>query len=224
MQSYITSTRAMTKTRVESINVSGPIKEVLFAGQIVATGFFKSAMEGAVFAHRLGLEGDAQADLSVHGGVDKAVYFYPREHYQAWENLLGSGPLAPGSFGENVTAEGWLETDLNIGDVFRIGTAILQVVQPRSPCYKLQIRFQRPDMTALFFRQGKPGWYAAVLEEGSFSAGDEMVMTERAPNSVSIADVWNFSFRTGVSRETVVRVMNLEVLPDFWKERIAGRE
>jgi MOSC domain-containing protein YiiM len=173
MQSHTPLNPATIKTKVESINLSGAIKEVLFAGQLVTTGFFKSAVEGAVFAHRLGLEGDAQADLSVHGDVGKAVYFYPREHYQAWEKLLGSGPLTRGSFGENVTSEGWLETDLNIGDIFRIGTATLQVVQPRTPCYKLQIRFQRPDMTVLFFRHGKPGWYAAVLQEGSFSAGDE---------------------------------------------------
>ena len=192
MQTHVTLKSATTEAMVDSINVSGSLKEVPFAGQLVTTGFFKSAVEGAVFARRLGLEGDAQADLSVHGGVDKAVYFYPREHYAAWEKLLGSGPLTPGSFGENVTSQGWLETDLNIGDIFRIGTATLQVVQPRTPCYKLQIRFQRRDMTALFFRHGKPGWYAAVLEEGSFSAGDEMIMMERAPDSVSVGDIWNF--------------------------------
>ena len=223
MQSKATLNSTMPKARVASINVSGELRKLPFAGQLVTTGFFKSAVAGAVFAHKLGLEGDAQADLSVHGGPDKAVYFYPWEHYQAWEDVLSSGPLPSGSFGENVTSDGWRETDLNIGDILTIGTATLQVVQPRTPCYKLQIRFQRSDMTNLFFRHGKPGWYAAVLKEGSFSAGDEMVMKERAVESVSIADVWRFSFQARVAREAIDRVVKLRVLPDFWKERVAGQ-
>ncbi len=211
------------EARVHSINVSGKLRDVPFAGKTVTTGFFKSAVDGAVFAHAMGMDGDAQGDLSVHGGLDKAVYFYPLEHYTMWEELLHSGPLPPGSFGENVTSKGWLETDLFIGDVFQIGTATLQVVQPRSPCYKLQIRFARPDMTALFFRQGKPGWYASVLQEGVFSAGDSIRLVERAQEAVSVADIWQFSARSDVAPETVARVMDLKLLPDFWKERVGRR-
>ena len=205
---------------VTSINVSGALRAIPFAGTTVTTGFFKSAVAGAVSARRLGMEGDAQADLSVHGGLDKAIYFYPKEHYAGWEALLGSGPLAPGSFGENVTSEGWLESDLNIGDVLQIGSAILQVVQPRSPCYKLQVRFARPDMTALFFRRGKPGWYASVLKEGAFSAGDRIIRTERAPQNISVADIWRFSVQNELNPELHAHVMGLQVLPDFWKQRI----
>ncbi len=215
--------RPWPTAKVHSINVSGELRDVPFAGQIVTTGFFKSAVEGAVFAHKLGLSGDAQGDLSVHGGLDKAVYFYPREHYARWEDLLGSGPLLPGSFGENVTSEGSLEADLCIGDVIQIGSATLQVVQPRSPCYKLQIRFQRPDMTALFFRECKPGWYASVLEEGTISPGAEMMLIDRAPENISIADIWQLSAQSEVAPEMIARVMNLRLLPDFWKARI-GRQ
>lgn len=197
------------KARVHSINVSGELRHVRFAGQIVTTGFFKTPVGGEVYAHKLGLEGDAQGDLSVHGGLDKAVYFYAKEHYALWEELLASGPLPPGSFGENVTSDGLLETDLHIGDVIQIGTATLQVLQPRSPCYKLQIRFGRPDMTALFFREGKPGWYASVLEEGTFSAGDEMLLINRAPQKLSVSDIWRFSVQSQVAPETVARVMDL---------------
>ncbi len=211
------------QTRVHSINLSGELREVQFAGRIVTTGFFKSAVNGAVFARKLGMEGDAQGDLSVHGGLDKAVSFYPREHYAAWEQMLGSGPLPSGSFGENVTSEGWLETDLNIGDVIQIGTATPQVVQPRSPCYKLQMRFRRPDMTALFFRHGKPGWYASVLQEGIFSARDKMLLVDRAPENVSVAEIWQLSVQSEVTPEKVARVMDLRVLPDFWKERVGRR-
>ena len=211
------------KAKVHSINVSGELREVQFAGQTVATGFFKSAVEGAVFAHTLGLDGDAQGDLSVHGGAEKAVYFYPREHYAGWEELLGSGSLPPGSFGENVTCEGWLETEMCVGDVIRIGTARLQILQPRSPCYKLQLRFQRPDMTALFFQEGKPGWYASVLQEGTFSAGDEMLVLDRAPERIAIADVWQLSARGEGALERIAQVMSLKLLPPFWKERVSRR-
>lgn len=214
--------RDQSRGRVDSINLSGALRDVAFAGRVVRTGIFKSAVEGAVFAHRLGLEGDAQADLSVHGGVDKAVYFYPREHYPTWETLLRTGPLPPGSFGENVTSLGWLETDLHVGDVIGAGTAKLQVVQPRSPCFKLQIRFGRSDMTALFYRRGKPGWYASVLEEGSFAAGDEMILLDRALGSVSIAEVWQCNAEDEVDAGVAARLLALELLPAFWKQRVTG--
>ena len=217
------SREAAAQSRVHSINVSGKLRQVQFAGQLVTTGFFKEPVSGQVYAHRFGLEGDAQGDLSLHGGPDKAVYFYPKEHYEAWEDLLGSGSLAPGSFGENVTSEGLLESDLRIGDVMQIGSATFQVLQPRSPCYKLQIRFERPDMTALFFRQGKPGWYASVLQEGTFSAGDEVILVDRAAQELSVSDIWRFSTQSEVGAETVARITDLQLLPDFWKQRVLRR-
>ena len=155
------------KPWVHSVNVSGPLRTLNFAGTEVTTGFFKMARPGVAYARKLGLEGDAQADLSMHGGPEKAVYFYPREHYPVWEAVLGAEALPPGSFGENITSEGLLESEVNIGDILQIGTATFQVIQPRSPCYKLQIRFGRSDMTALFFQQAKPGWYASVIREGT---------------------------------------------------------
>jgi MOSC domain-containing protein YiiM len=214
---------ALPKQRVHSLNISGALRDVSFVGHIVKTGFFKNTVHGVVRVHRLGLEGDAQADLSVHGGPEKAVYFYPREHYADWEWILGSQPLAAGSFGENVTSGGFLETDLNIGAVLRIGTVTLQVLQPRSPCFKLQIRFGRPDMTALFFRHGKPGWYASVLEEGTFSAGDQITVLDRCPDGISVAEIWQYSVDKQVDSQTASRVMHLELLPNFWKERIGRR-
>ena len=206
--------------RVHSVNVSGALRSVSYAGRWVTTGFFKTALHGVAYAHRLGLKGDAQADLSVHGGPDKAVYFYPREHYAIWERLLGTGPLPPGSFGENITSEGLLEGDLNIGDILQIGTATLQVRQPRSPCYKLQIRFGRSDMTALFFQQAKPGWYASVIQEGTFATANEILLHYRAPESVTVADVWRYSAQQVADSATRQRIGNIELLPDFWKSRI----
>jgi MOSC domain-containing protein YiiM len=205
---------------VYSVNVSGALRTVSFAGTEVTTGFFKTALLGVAHARTLGLEGDAQADLSVHGGPEKAVYFYPREHYPVWEAVLGTGALPAGSFGENITSEGLLESDVNIGDILQIGTAMFQVLQPRSPCYKLQIRFRRPDMTALFFRQAKPGWYASVIQEGAFRAMDQIVLRHRAPEGLTVADVWLYSAQQRPDEAIIKRIEGLKLLPDFWKHRI----
>ena len=208
------------KPSVYSVNVSGALRTLYFAGEEVTTGFFKTALTGAAYARSLGLDGDAQADLSVHGGPDKAVYLYPREHYPVWERMLGAGALQPGTFGENITSEGLLEGGVNIGDILQIGTATFQVLQPRSPCYKLQIRFQRSDMTALFFRQAKPGWYASVVKEGSFSAADQIVLRHRAPEGVTVADVWLYGTQQKPNKAFMERIEGLKLLPDFWKRRI----
>ena len=212
------------KPRVHSVNVSGALRTISFAGTEVITGFFKTALPGVAYARTLGLEGDAQADLSVHGGPEKAAYFYPREHYPVWEAVLGTGALPPGSFGENITSEGLLESEVSIGDILQIGTATLQVLQPRSPCYKLQVRFGRPDMTALFFKQAKPGWYASVLQEGAFAAAEEIVLRHRAPEGISVADVWLYSAQRKRDKAIMERIEGLKLLPEFWKHRIGGSD
>ena len=206
--------------RTYSINVS-EVREVLFAGRIVTTGIYKQPVHGEVSVGKLGVAGDAQADLTVHGGLDKAVYFYPREHYSLWEQILKSGDLPPGSFGENITSEGITEAELYVGDVLRIGTAILQVLQPRSPCYKLQLKFSRADMVAQFVRLGLPGWYASVLQPGQFSAGDSIEVVSKAPERITISEIWRYSLVSHPDAETLDRIMHLNLLPRFWKERIA---
>jgi MOSC domain-containing protein YiiM len=205
--------------RIHSINVSG-IREVMFSGQIITTGIFKEPVSGVIEANAMGLEGDAQADLTVHGGSEKAVYFYPLEHYVAWEKVLGMDRLPPGSFGENLTSEGLVESHLYVGDVLRIGSAKLQVIQPRSPCYKLQIKFGRPDMVAQFVRMGHPGWYASVIQPGSFAAGDRIDFDSRPIDRISIADIWHYSLSANADDRTKERVAQLSLLPRFWKERI----
>lgn len=212
---------AISHLDIHSVNVSGALRDVRFAGQTIRTGYFKEPVNSDVSVHRLGLDGDAQADLTVHGGLDKAVYFYAHEHYASWEALLQSGPLQPGSFGENITTNGLLETDLCIGDVLRIGNTMLQVTQPRSPCYKLQIRFQRADIVALFVRRGLPGWYASVLREGSLGPGDAIEIVSRAPERISVAEVWKYSFGLGTDATVQAKMIELAVLPGFWKQRIA---
>jgi MOSC domain-containing protein YiiM len=157
--------------RVLSVNVGLP-KDVEWHGRKVRTAIYKQPVEGRVAVGRLHLVGDAQADLTVHGGVYKAVYAYPSEHYPAWREELGRPDLPWGAFGENLTLEGLVETDVAVGDRLRIGTVELVVTQPRQPCHKLAIRFQRQDIGKLFWASGRTGFYLAVTQEGELGAGD----------------------------------------------------
>jgi MOSC domain-containing protein YiiM len=146
-------------------------------------------VQGRVRVGRLNLEGDEQSDLSVHGGAGKAVYAYPAEHYPFWRNELPAIELSYGAFGENLTIEGLLESQVMVGDRYEIGSAEFQVTQPRLPCFKLGIRFGRDDMIRRFLRSGRTGFYLAVLREGEVESGDVIQLTGRDPSAPSVADV-----------------------------------
>lgn len=154
-----------SETKLLSINVGLP-RVVISDGKPASTGIFKEPVAGRIILRTLNLDGDRQADLSVHGGPTKAVYAYPSEHYEYWKRELPEIKLPWGMFGENFTTTGLLEAELNIGDKFRIGSAIVMVTEPRMPCYKLGIRFGRPDIIKRFLASGRTGFYFAVLQEG----------------------------------------------------------
>jgi ferredoxin-NADP reductase/MOSC domain-containing protein YiiM len=174
--------------QVLSVNVGLP-REVVYQGRIVKTGIFKEAVRTRVRACTLGLEGDGQADLTVHGGSDMAVYAYPRQHYGFWEAELGRRDLPFGQFGENLTIEGLSEEATRVGDRFRIGTTLLQVTQPRIPCYKLAIRMAQPsDFPRRFQATGRLGFYFRICEQGDIGAGDAIELVDRDEASVTIAE------------------------------------
>ncbi|HEU4685119.1 MAG TPA: MOSC domain-containing protein [Nitrospira sp.] len=154
----------------------------------VTTGIWKEPVTGRVMLRQLNLDGDEQADLTVHGGLDKAVYVYPSEHYPIWRAELPGIDLPYGSFGENFTTEGLDERSVHIGDRFRIGGAVVEVTQPRLPCYKLGIRFGRADMPKRFHASGRCGWYLAVLQEGEVGAGDAWERIARQAGTVSVIE------------------------------------
>src|SRR5882724_12583457 len=156
--------------RVLSVNVGSP-REVQWQGRPVRTSIWKSPVTGPVIVKTLNLDGDQQADLTVHGGEKKAVYVYPSEHYALWRAELPGVDLPWGAFGENLTTEGLMEDSVHIGDRFRIGSAELVVTQPRMPCFKLGIRFGRPDIVKRFLRSGRTGFYLTVTREGQVEAG-----------------------------------------------------
>jgi MOSC domain-containing protein YiiM len=164
-------------------------REVNWKGKPVTTGIFKQPVPGRVMMRSLNLEGDQQADLTVHGGVEKAIYAYPMEHYAYWRQELPDEDFSWGAFGENLTVEGLSETIVNIGDLFRIGTAEVMVTQPRFPCFKLNLKFGRDDMVKRFLNSRLSGIYFSVLQEGEIGAGDAIELVERDKHNITVADI-----------------------------------
>ena len=171
-----------------SLNVGRP-RQVETPRGPVLTAIWKSPIEGRVGLKRFNIVGDQQADLRVHGGENKAVYLYPSEHYAFWRAEFPAMDLQPGMFGENLTTEGIDEREVHIGDRFRIGTAVLQVSQPRMPCFKLALKFGRPDMVKRFWQSGRSGIYFSIVEEGELAAGDEIVEVSRMSDGITIAEL-----------------------------------
>ncbi len=183
-------------------------KIVDWNGNSVATGIFKSPVEGKVKVRRLNLDGDEQADLTVHGGPDKAVYAYPVEQYEYWKFEMPERPLEWGSFGENLTVSGFDENSVCIGDKLKIGTARFVVTQPRMPCFKLGIRLADPGMVRRFYKSGKWGFYLGVLEEGDVEAGDQIVVEGGDGNGVTLSDVAQCFISSQTDPALLARVLN----------------
>jgi MOSC domain-containing protein YiiM len=201
--------------KVISVNVGLP-REVIWKGKSVTTSIFKEPVQGRVALRYLNLDGDRQSDLTVHGGVNKAVYAYPSEHYDYWRRELPGVELPWGMFGENLTVEGLFEDQLNIGDQFRIGSAELAVTQPRLPCYKLAVKFDRDDILKRFLESGLTGLYFAVRKEGEVGAGDSIEIIKRDVNELTVSDVTRL-YLAKDDFETLQRALKVEALPDDWK-------
>jgi MOSC domain-containing protein YiiM len=166
----------------------------------------------------LNVDGDAQSDLTVHGGVDKAVYVYPSEHYDFWRGELPGVDLPFGAFGENFTTEGLLDGDVRIGDRFRIGDAEFVVTQPRMPCFKLGIRFDRPDMVKRFHQSGRNGFYLAVTREGTVGAGDAVERIARDGGGLTVTDVVRLYDDDDPDLATLRKAIAHPALPESWRE------
>ena len=200
-----------------SVNVGLP-REVNWKGKTVRTGIFKEPVSDRVMVRSLNLNGDGQADLTVHGGLEKAVYVYPFEHYAYWRNELPDTELTLGSFGENFTVTGFREEALNIGDRFQVGTVQLMVTQPRMPCYKLGIRFGRPDIVKRFLASRRTGFYFSVLQEGEVGAGDTLELVSQDDNNITVADITQLYTREKTDPELLHRAAQLEPLPGSWRD------
>jgi MOSC domain-containing protein YiiM len=208
--------------KLVSINVGLP-REIDWEGRRVRTSIFKVPVSGKVRVSTLNLEGDEQSDLSVHGGVDKAVYTYPSEHYSFWRKELPGTDLPWGSFGENFTTEGLMEGALYIGDRLRAGSAEFKVTQPRMPCFKLGIRFGRPDIVKRFLRSSRTGFYLSVLKEGEVIQDEPIEFLERDEHGVTVADVVSLYKADATNQDLLRRVSALPALPPSWRDYFRKR-
>ena len=208
--------------KVLSVNAGLP-REVEWRAKVVLTSIFKAPVPGRVRVTRLNILGDRQSDLSVHGGADKAIYAYPSEHYAFWRNELPGTDFSWGAFGENLTTEGLLEDRVHIGDRFRAGSAEFIVTQPRMPCFKLGIRFNRPDMVKRFLRSGRTGFYLAVLREGDIGAGDSLKLVAEDDCHITVADVVGLYAADAANQDLLRRASELSSLPESWREYFRER-
>ncbi len=215
--------------KILSVNVGLP-REVSWQGKFVTTGIFKEPVKGPVMLRTLDLDGDGQADLTVHGGVSKAVYTYPSEHYAFWRTEFPEMNLSWGMFGENLTTEGLLEDAIYIGDRFRVGQTELMVTEPRMPCYKLGIKFGRADIIKRFLASRRSGFYFAVMREGMVSAGDALELIGREQQDISVAAITRLYAFEKDDVKALRRAVEVEALPENWKgyfrhqiEKQAGR-
>jgi len=205
--------------KVLSVNVSRA-RPVEWDGRVTLTGIFKNPVKGPVRVHTLNLEGDEQADLTVHGGINKAVYAYPSEHYPFWKRRYPRVNFNWGQFGENLTTEGVFETTVHVGDRFQIGSAVLVAVQPRLPCYKLAGKFQDKSILTAFTESRRSGIYFAVEKEGELQSGDSIQCIHREPNQFAIDDAMRLYNAEDLSDEMLTKVLQIRELPDSWRKKI----
>lgn len=211
--------------RLLSVNVGLP-RETTWHGRVVTTGIYKDPVSGRVTLRKLNLNGDRQADLTVHGGEFKAVYCYPSEHYGYWKEQIPDRDLPPGVFGENFTTQGFLEDTTHLGDRWSVGSAELVVTQPRLPCYKLGIKFEADDMVKRFLDSRKTGFYLAVIREGEVGAQDEIKIVARDAAAVPVSEVTRLYITKRFSEADVTSVrklLQIAALPESWKRYFRER-
>ncbi len=208
--------------RLISLNVGRP-RLVVYRGKTINTGIFKQPISGPVQLQSLNVDGDRQADLSVHGGIYKAVYAYPSEHYPFWRQEIPDVDLPWGMFGENLTTAGLSEDELHVGDRLQIGSSILMVRQPRTPCYKLAAKFQRDDIIERFLLSGRSGFYFSVEQEGSVAAEDAFELLARNQDAITISEMNRLFVREKHNQDLLRKAVHTAALPENWREYFAER-
>ena len=205
-----------------SVNVSLP-REVAHGSETVSTGIFKEPVAGRVVLRMSNLDGDGQADLENHGGIYRAAYAYSIENYDHWRRELGRADLTFGQFGENFTVEGMVEDNIHIGDIFRVGDALVEVTQPRPPCFKLGIKMGMAGFPKLFLASGRVGFYLRVLEEGEVGAGDVFERVEGDPEQMSVREMSRLLFFEPENLEGAKRALRVTALSPGWRDSFAER-
>lgn len=208
--------------RILSLNVATP-GLIEYKGESVLTGINKLPTNGALMVRRHNIEGDAQADLSVHGGVDKAVYAFPEEHYSWFQDELQQDAYSPGQFGENLTTHGLLEANVRIGDRFRVGEVLFEVSQPRSPCYKFAIKMGTAEALAVMINSARTGIYLRVLNEGMIKAGDPLELEYSDSSAPSVDEVHRLYYLDRKNIDGLARALRCERLSREFRDEFARR-
>jgi ferredoxin-NADP reductase/MOSC domain-containing protein YiiM/ferredoxin len=207
--------------RLLSVNVGLP-RDLEWQGNTVHTAVWKTPVQGRRMTRRLNIDGDGQGDLAGHGGEHRAVFVYQIESYRYWQNQLGRNDFTYGQFGENFTVEGLADTEVCIGDHYRIGDALFEVTQPRVTCYRVGIRMNEPQMAALLVSHGRPGFYFRVLEEGEVRAGDDIVKVTAGPERVTVAEINALLYLPGHPASGLERALRIPALSAGWRTSIAA--
>jgi len=205
-----------------SVNVALP-RTVTWGGRTYPTSIFKEPVQGRVAMRRLNIDGDAQGNLNTHGGVDMAAYVYPDDHYPHWRAVLKDESLSAGAFGENLTVSGMTEDAVHIGDTFRIGGAVVQVSEPRTPCHKLAMRYDSPAFPKTFLDSGRVGFYVRVIEPGEIGAGDAVLPVAADPAGLSVLEVLRLWERKRPPREALERALAVPALSAAWRAQLAEK-
>jgi ferredoxin-NADP reductase/MOSC domain-containing protein YiiM len=201
--------------RLLSLNVGLP-RDVSWQGRTVHTGIWKEPVRGRHRVRRLNIDGDGQGDLAGHGGEHRAVLVYQIESYRYWQNQLGRADFTHGQFGENFTVEGLPDNEVCIGDRYRVGSALVEVTQPRVTCYRVGIRMNEPQMAALLVSHGRPGFYFRVLEEGEVGAGDEIVRVVQGAERMTVAEADALLYKPGHPADRLERALRIPALSTGW--------
>jgi MOSC domain-containing protein YiiM len=212
----------VSSVKLVSLNVARP-RLVVYQGKTINTGIFKEPVSGPVQLRTLNLDGDRQADLSVHGGADKAVYAYPSEHYPNWNRELPGVDLRWGMFGENFTTTDLSEHDVHVGDRFQIGSSIVMVRQPRTPCYKLAAKFRRDDILERFLLSGRSGFYFSVEQGGSVAGDDAFQLLKRNEEGITISEMNRLLVREKYNQDLLRKAIHTAALPEEWRRYLAER-
>jgi MOSC domain-containing protein YiiM len=208
--------------RVQALNVSLP-KVLVYKGEEVLTGIYKVSTAEPLMIRKTNIDGDRQADLTVHGGVDKAVYAFPAEHYSYYQETLKQDPYETGQFGENLTTEGMLESDVHIGDRYQVGEVVLEVSQPRSPCYKFAIKMGTAESLSVCINSAKTGFYFRVLSEGVVQSGDRIEIEYSNDTAPTVEEVHRLYYLDKRNIDGLTRAAQCNSLAEDWIDEFENR-
>lgn len=208
--------------RIQALNVSLP-RVIVYKGEEVLTGIYKVSTTEPLMVRKLNIDGDKQADLTVHGGDDKAVYAFPAEHYLYYQEILKQDPYEPGQFGENLTTEGMHESNVHIGDRYRVGEAVFEVSQPRSPCFKFAIKMGTAESLSICINSAKTGFYFRVLSEGIVQAGDHIDVDYSNDTAPTVEEVHRLYYLDKKNIDGLRKAAQCNSLAKVWKDEFENR-